>query len=91
MKSRGITRLKQHLVGRYDNIAKCKSCLSAVSTQMRELFKDTKAKKNDKKRRKERFNNTLFNEDTSNASPISDSNDDMIYAADCDTLEDRNI
>ena len=58
---------------------------------MTELLKDTKAKKSEKKRREERFNNILFNEDTSHAIPKSDSNDDMVYPADCDTLKDRKM
>ena len=57
---------------------------------MRELLKDTKVKKSDKKRREEWFNKILFNKDTSGAIPISDS-DDMIYPTDCDTLENREM
>ena len=89
MKSGGITRLKQHFAGRYSNVAKCKSCLSVVFAQMRELLKDTKAMKSDKKRREGRFNKILFNEDTFSVIPISDSDDDMIYLVDYDILEDR--
>ena len=80
MNSGRITRLKQHLIGRYNNVTKCKSCPSVVSNQMRELLKDTKMKKSEKKRREERFNKILFNEDISGA--ISDSDDDMIYPTD---------
>ena len=51
MKSGGITKLKQHLVGGYSNIVKCKSCPFILSAQMRKLLKGTKAKKSDKKRK----------------------------------------
>ena len=48
MMSRGITRLKEHLVGGYNNVSKCKSCPTLVCDQMRELLKDTKSKKSDR-------------------------------------------
>ena len=75
----GITRLKQQFVGGCSNVANCKSYLSTISAQIRELLKDTKAKRSEKNKTKERFKKILFNEDTSRAIPISNSDDDTVY------------
>ena len=89
--NRGITRLKQYIVDGYSNVAKCKSYPSVVFAQIRELLNDTKVKKSEKERREEMFNKILFNEDTSCAIVISNSNDDMIYLIDYDTLKDKDM
>ena len=48
-------------------------------------------RKEEKKKREERFNKILFNKDTSGAIPILDLDNDMVYPVDYDTLEDREM
>ena len=91
MMSGGITRLKQHLVGGYNNISKCKSCLTIIHDQMRELLNGIKSKKSDRTKRDERFKKILFNKGESEPILVADSDDDTMYPLDCQIHEERDM
>ncbi len=91
MMSGGITRLKQHLVGGYSNVSRCKSCPTVVRDQMRELLKGTKSKKSDRTKRDERFKKILFNEGERESIIVPDSDDDTVYPLDCQTQDERDM
>jgi hypothetical protein len=88
MASGGISRLKQHLVGGYSNVAKCPVVPEIVREQMRELIKDGRGKRAERTIREERMREALYDE-TMGGDEAVESDSDFEYPSEYTTTAER--